>query len=84
MENEQQTTTEEAKSKVTKEMFAALKESILEIAPRVKGKDGKIVADPKFVETVNALKVSDCEIVASKDDTYVLHAGKFGVRKVTL
>lgn len=72
------------KGKLPSGLFAALKKSIIETAPQVKGKDGKFAADSKFVEAVNALKVDDCEIVTSKGDTHVIHAGKYGVRKVTV
>ena len=84
MENEQQTTPEEVKTSLPKGLFASLKKSLMDIAPQVKGKDGKFVAEPKFVAAVNALKVDDCKVASSNGDIYVVHAGNFGVRKVTL
>ena len=71
-------------SKLPKGLFAGVKKAIIETAPQVKGKDGKFVPEPKFVEAVNALKSEECEIASSKGDTYVVHAGKYGLRKVTL
>jgi hypothetical protein len=80
----QQTLPPAETSKLPKGLFASLKKSLIETAPQVKNKDGKFVAEPKYVEAVNALKIDDCEVAASKGDVYVVHAGKFGVRKVTL
>ena len=70
--------------KLPKGLFGLLKKAIIETAPQVKGKDGKFVPEPKFVEAVNALKVDDCEVASSKGNVYVVHAGAFGLRKVTL
>jgi septal ring factor EnvC (AmiA/AmiB activator) len=72
------------KGDLPKGLFAALKKSLIEIAPQVKGKDNKFFPEPKFVAAVNALQPDDCEVASSNGDVYVVHAGKFGVRKVTL
>jgi len=66
-------------SKISQEVFAALKRQLLEIAPRVKD-----VPDPKTAAAIAALKMSDCEIVSSKDNIIVLDAGIFGIRKIII
>ena len=71
-------------SKITQEIFAALKRQLLEVAPRVKNQKKEFVPDPKAAEAIAALKVSDCEIVSSANGVIVLHAGAFGIRKVTI
>ena len=81
---DQETTPQTEGGKLPKGLFSSLKKSLIDTAPQVKGKDGKFYPEPKFVEAVNALKIDDCEIASSKGDVYIVHAGKFGVRKVTL
>jgi predicted nuclease with TOPRIM domain len=71
-------------SKITQEIFAALKRQLLEVAPRVKNQKKELVPDPKAATAIDALKVSDCEIVSSKGNVIVLHAGSFGMRKVVI
>ena len=66
-------------SKISQELFAALKHQLLEVAPRVKN-----VPDPKTAAAIAALKMSDCEIVSSKDNIIVLDAGIFGIRKIII
>ena len=66
-------------SKISQELFAALKRQLLEVAPRVKD-----VPDPKTAAAIAALKMSDCEIVSSKDNIIVLDAGIFGIRKIII
>jgi hypothetical protein len=61
-------------SKITKEVFAAVKAAILELNPKSKDHQ-KVVA---------SLDIDDCEILSKKGSTYVVEAGNFGVRKVTL
>jgi hypothetical protein len=80
----QQTLPPAETSKLPKGLYSSLKKAIIETAPQVKDKDGKFVPEPKFVEAVNALKVDDCEVASSKGNIYVVHAGAFGLRKVTL
>ena len=70
--------------KISGEVFAALKRQLLEVAPRVKNQKKELVPDPKATEAIAALKVSDCEIVSSTNGVIVLHAGAFGIRKVTI
>jgi hypothetical protein len=71
-------------SKITQEIFAALKRQLLEVAPRVKNQKKEFVPDPKAAEAIAALKVNDCEIVSSAKGVIVLHAGAFGIRKVVV
>lgn len=75
----------QTESKLPKGLFGALKQSLLELAPKTKGKNkGEPIPDPKFVASVNALKAESVELVSAKSNIYVVHAGSFGLRKVTL
>lgn len=70
--------------KISQEVFAVLKRQLLEVAPRVKNEKKELVPDPKAAAAIAALKASDCEIVSSANGVIVLHAGAFGIRKVTI
>jgi len=74
---------ETEQSKLPKGLFAELKKSLLAGAPQVAGKvKGEFISDPKYVERVNALKPSECDIASSKGKVFVVNAGPFGLRKV--
>ena len=74
MTEDQKNPPEEEKSSLPNGLVAEVKDVILALNPKSK----------EHIKAVGELRASEVSIMSKKGATYVVHAGKFGVRKVTL
>ncbi len=76
--------TTSAPAKISGAIVGVLKKLLIEQAPKVLGKNKNLVPDKNYVDAVDRLTTGNCEVEASNGNVHVVHAGPFGVRKVTV